>query len=250
MLVKLTHEMKAKLKRHGVECFHNPGIVNISTEAIFEPPCSIKWMSIENEVYIGAFSYAVSGYFSNVSIGRYSSIGESVQIGRSNHAMDWVSTSPFFYVKNKLFDVGEYFSEAESYHTYSPNTPTSVQSTAVKKISIGNDVWIGHGAFIRPGVTIGDGAIVGAYSVVTKNVPPFGVVAGNPATLKKMRLPPQLIAAFLELQWWKFAPWQLSQVEFFNPEHAAIQLKKLSNIISPYKADNIRIADFLEATGR
>ena len=65
----------------------------------------------------------------------------------------------------------------------------------LQQTTIGNDVYIGHGAYIRSGVTIGDGAIVGAHAVVVKDVPPYAVVAGNPATIKKFKVPLQLIGA-------------------------------------------------------
>jgi hypothetical protein len=63
MLIKLTRELKDRLSHAGVECFLDPGVVNISDKAEFEPPCSIKWMNIENGFRMGAFSYAVSGYY-------------------------------------------------------------------------------------------------------------------------------------------------------------------------------------------
>lgn len=78
-----------------------------------------------------------------------------------------------------------------------------------KMTTIGNDVWIGHGAFILPGVTVGDGAVIAAQSVVTKDVPAYAVVAGSPATLKKYRFPQEQIDRLLQLKWWEFAPWQM-----------------------------------------
>ena len=71
-------------------------------------------------------------------------------------------------------------------------------------IVIGNDVWIGVSAYILNGVTIGDGAIVAAYSVVTKNVPPFSLVAGNPAKIKKYRFSKEIIKKLLKIRWWEW----------------------------------------------
>jgi len=71
-------------------------------------------------------------------------------------------------------------------------------------IEIGNDVWIGREAKILDGISIGDGAIVGAYSVVTKNVPPYAVVAGNPAVIKKFRFDQVTIDRLRKLKWWKW----------------------------------------------
>lgn len=67
---------------------------------------------------------------------------------------------------------------------------------------IGNDVWIGHEATIMPGVTIGDGAIIGTKAVVTRDVPPYAIVAGNPAQVVKMRFEAAQIEQLLALQWW------------------------------------------------
>lgn len=69
---------------------------------------------------------------------------------------------------------------------------------------IGNDVWIGYRAAIMPGVTIGDGAIIGAYSVVTNDVPPYAIVGGNPAKLIRRRFTEAEIAQLLDLQWWNW----------------------------------------------
>lgn len=129
--------------------------------------------------------------------------------------MNWASTSPAFYLKEKLFAVGSGFSEAENYHLGNPNP--SGQSTQAKVTQIGNDVWIGHGAYIAAGVNIGDGAVVAAHSVVVKDVPPFAVVAGNPAVIKKWRLAPELISPMLRCAWWRFAPWELHGLHPFDP---------------------------------
>jgi virginiamycin A acetyltransferase len=75
-----------------------------------------------------------------------------------------------------------------------------------KRITIGNDVWIGARAVILDGITIGDGAIVGACAVVTKDVPPYAVVAGVPARVIRYRFSEKKIRTLLELQWWEWSP--------------------------------------------
>jgi acetyltransferase-like isoleucine patch superfamily enzyme len=242
MLVQMTAKLQDALRAKGIESFHPTNIV-ISDQVVLEPPCSIKWMAIHNSLLLGAFSYAVSGYFSEVRIGRYTSIGEQVQIGRSNHAMTWVSTSPFFYARQRLFDIGHEFAAADPYHAYRPPIRTDAHPTGFKPIAIGNDVWIGHGAFILPGVTIGDGAVIGAMSVVTKNVAPYVIVAGNPATARRTRLPDLLIERYLRLRWWQFAPWQLSEIDFTDPARAADQLEQTIPRLSTYLPSRVRISD-------
>jgi acetyltransferase-like isoleucine patch superfamily enzyme len=71
-------------------------------------------------------------------------------------------------------------------------------------VSIGSDVWIGRNVKVLTGVRIGNGAIVGAHSVVTKDVPSYAVVAGNPATVKKMRFPENVITVLLQMEWWNW----------------------------------------------
>jgi virginiamycin A acetyltransferase len=74
---------------------------------------------------------------------------------------------------------------------------------------VGNDVWIGTSAVILPGVCIGDGAIVAAHAVVSRDVPPYGVVAGNPAELVRRRFPPQTVKRLLRIAWWD---WPVAKV--------------------------------------
>ena len=160
--------------------------VALPRHTVLEAPGSLKWTDYEHSIEMGAFSYQVSGYCFAARIGRYCSFGEEVQIGRQNHPMSWVSTSPAFYLGDKLFELGHGFAWSKEYHEFKfsfEGPPTKVRIT-----EIGNDVWIGHGAYIAAGVTIGDGAVVGANAVVTKDVPPYAVVAGNPATIKRWRL--------------------------------------------------------------
>ncbi len=225
-----------------METFHAPGLSNFPDEAVFEPPCSIKWMGLLGEFKIGAFSYAVTGHFARVSIGRYCSIGEQVQVGRSNHPLKGGSTSPFFYARETLFAIGRDFEAAADYHAYkAPLRRFPFEHPGM--ITIGNDVWIGHGAFVRPGVTIGDGAVIGAMSVVTKDVPPYAIVAGNPATVRRMRLSSSLAAQMLELAWWRFAPWQLADVDFTSPEATIDGLRSINNTLTPYEPELVRMKD-------
>ena len=79
------------------------------------------------------------------------------------------------------------------------------QTSSKEKITIGNDVWIGRNAVLLGGITIGDGAIIGAFSVVAKDVPPYAIVVGNPATVKRYRFNSQQIDALLKIQWWNWS---------------------------------------------
>lgn len=241
-MIKLTTELQARMRAKGIETFHAPGVANFPDDASFEPPCSIKWIGMLAQVRMGAFSYAVSGHFARVTIGRYCSIGEQVQAGRSNHLMTGASTSPFFHAQQAMFAIGEDFADASAYHAYkAPRRHLDFDTPGT--ISIGNDVWIGHGVYIRPGVTIGDGAVIGAMSVVTKDVPPYAIVAGNPATVRRERLPPALAAQMHDVAWWRFAPWQLTDVDFSSPAAAIDQLRDVVRTTSPYEPKVVRMKE-------
>lgn len=189
--------------------------VHLPRNSQIEAPSSLKWTQYEHSLTLGAFSYQVSGYCFGARIGRYCSFGENVQIGRQNHPLTWASTSPAFYLGDRLFDLPGGFEGADEYHSYGFTHETS--PTQVRITDIGNDVWIGHGAQICAGVTIGDGAIIAAGAVVSRDVPPYAVVAGNPAIIKKYRLPAHLISPMLRCKWWRFAPWQLQHLSPSDP---------------------------------
>ena len=193
---------------------------------------------------LGSFSYAVRGFFFNVEIGRYTSIGEEVQVGRGDHPTSWASTSPAFYHAPPLFTVGHGFPDAGQFHSFRTKRAPGVAPTIVKRTVIGNDVYIGHGAFIRPGVTIGHGAVVGARAMVLRDVPPYAVVAGNPASVKKYRISEDLIPKILELEWWNYAPWQLDGIDFTRPEEVIRHLPERSSRLDRYAPATISLIDF------
>lgn len=118
-------------------------------------------------------------------IGSYCSISWDVSIGAVSHPMEHPSSHAFWY--RKQFGI--------------VSEDTMMDS---RTVTIGNDVWIGCNSVIMPGVTIGDGAVIGASSVVTKDVLPYSVVAGAPAKEVRMRFPADLEEGLLLLQWWNW----------------------------------------------
>lgn len=89
--------------------------------------------------------------------------------------------------------------------------PGYPQTHSEEKITIGSDVWIGRNAVLLGNITIGHGAIIGAFSVVAKDVPPYAVVVGNPATIKRYRFTEQQIAKLLEIKWWDWSEEEIEQ---------------------------------------
>lgn len=210
------------LRNNGIEVLArgSGNSVSLPKDSTIEAPSSLKWTQYEHSLSLGAFSYQVSGYCCGAEIGRYCSFGENVQIGRQNHPMDWISTSPVFYLNNQVFDLGGGFNGADEYRTHKHKHERG--ATRLRKTTIGHDVWIGHGAFIVAGVTIGTGAVVAGQAVVANDVPPYAVVAGNPARIVKYRVPPSMISPIMNCRWWRFAPWQLAHLDPSNPRDFAI----------------------------
>lgn len=225
------------LKSQGIEVLNRAGgKVTLPEHTVIEAPASLKWTQYEYQIELGAFSYQVSGYCFGAKIGRYCSFGEDVEIGRQNHPTTWVSTSPAFYLGDKIFDLADGFSGAERYHNYKFEFQGPATEACIT--TIGNDVWIGHGAYISAGVTVGDGAIVAANAVVTKDVPPYAVVAGNPAQIKKWRVSPQYVTPLLRLKWWRYAPWQLAHLDPSNIQSFLSGLHHMKDV-EPFMPDVI-----------
>ncbi|EMJ8399205.1 type B chloramphenicol O-acetyltransferase [Elizabethkingia anophelis] len=124
-------------------------------------------------------------------IGSFCSIGSGasfIMAGNQGHRYDWISSFPFFY----MMEQGDSFKGAVDGFAGVGNTV------------VGNDVWIGSEAMIMPGVTIGDGAVVGSRALVTKDVAPYTIVGGNPAKPIKKRFTDDEIEMLLEIEWWNW----------------------------------------------
>jgi virginiamycin A acetyltransferase len=126
-------------------------------------------------------------------IGKYCSIAAETRfiMNGGNHPTTWLTTYPF-----PIFGEG---------WELDPPPSWPVRGDTV----VGNDVWIGYGATIMPGVRIGDGAIIAAAAVVTKDVPPYAIVGGNPGTTLRYRFDEGTIARLLQIRWWD---WDLAKV--------------------------------------
>ncbi|MBQ9469257.1 MAG: CatB-related O-acetyltransferase [Clostridia bacterium] len=137
---------------------------------------------------VGRYTYCGNGVTAvHAEIGSFCSIAGNTTIGGGGHPLGMVSTSPVFYGGRNVF------------RTNFADTPYE----PYKKTVIGHDVWIGARCLIKGGVTIGTGAVVGMGSVVTKDVPPYMIVAGNPAKPIRMRFDEETVKALTDSRWWE-----------------------------------------------
>ena len=163
---------------------------------------------------IESFSYVQSNsVIFNSKIGKFCSIASDVKLGMAEHILTEVSTSPVFYDKRQPLPMPL----TDRVNDFGQQIQTIIHS----------DVWIGQGAIIKSGVTICVGSVVGAGSVVTKDVPAYTVVAGNPAKPKRRRFNDDICNSLLLSEWWELDPKILKELSryFTTPDEFLNQLK-------------------------
>ncbi|KAB0483012.1 hypothetical protein F7Q91_01545 [Vibrio chagasii] len=145
--------------------------------------------------FIGEYSYTGRNTtIIHTKIGSFCSISWNVTIGGANHDYSRITQHSFLYDDSSKLR---------------PDDSKVVYDRFTKPLSIGSDVWIAAGSVVTRGVCIGDGAVVGANSVVTKDVPPYAIVAGNPAKIIKYRFSTEIIELLLTIRWWD---WPLEKI--------------------------------------
>jgi len=161
----------------------------------------------------GAYSYGcfnISAFPSGTSIGVYCSIADGVSCLRRNHPYDRLSQHPFFYNQYLGFV-----------------TKDTIEDNGDNPLTIGHDVWIGRNTTILPGCKyIGHGAIIGAGAIVTKDVPNFAIVGGNPAKIIKYRFSEEVQNTILKSPWWHLSIQQLMNSSFPYEQRAEVDMLK------------------------
>ena len=146
-----------------------------------------------DDVKIGKYSYYKRGTkLMNCDIGRFCHIGDNCAIGLFGHDTSQVTTYPLkYHFENSVVDVGQ------------DSTADAVRKS--RQTIIKNDVYIGESVTIFAGVTVGNGAVIGARAVVTKDVPDYAVVAGVPSQIVRMRFSDKIVDDLLDIQWWQWS---------------------------------------------
>jgi phosphonate metabolism protein (transferase hexapeptide repeat family) len=152
--------------------------------------CEVGARTILLDVEMGDYSYVVNdAQLTYTSIGKFCSIAAMTRINPGNHPMHRATQAHFTYRASAYFpgetDEAEFFDWRKRH-----------------RVHIGHDVWIGHGAIVLPGRRIGTGAVVAAGAIVTKDVPSYTIVGGNPARPIKRRFPEDVAERLMRLAWW------------------------------------------------
>ncbi|WP_316233151.1 chloramphenicol acetyltransferase [Bradyrhizobium sp. SZCCHNPS2010] len=187
--------------------------------------CEVGARTILLDVAMGDYSYVVNdSQITYTSIGKFCSIAAMTRINPGNHPMHRATQAHFTYRASAYFpgenDEAEFFAWRKEHH-----------------VNIGHDVWIGHGAIVLPGRSIGTGAVVAAGAIVTKDVPAYTIVAGNPARPVKRRFPEDVAERLIRLAWWD---WHHEALRAALPDFRRLAIDKF---LDTYESA-------LDATGR
>jgi acetyltransferase-like isoleucine patch superfamily enzyme len=214
--IEMTPDVVAALMAYGVQ-FSTSGAnrfaenerIRFSSRTLVEPHSA--FLTGDTLYSLGAYSYSASALPPRAQVGRYCSLGGGIEYLGGSHPLDFLSSSPFFYEQRKrlftktLADAGL---EPRAVDTASLHRSLGV---------IAHDIWIGTGAMIGWNLTVGVGAVVAARAVVTKDVEPYAVVAGNPARVIRKRFPDPVIERLLASRWWDYSFTDFYDLPFTDP---------------------------------
>lgn len=152
----------------------------------------------------GSFSAMASAFTSNTTIGRYVEVATGCRVLGFRHPIEAVSINSaiFNFYRENIYPYFQLYEEKKgSLHNKQPVPTPQTHSLPLK---IGHDVWFGNNVMFNDGLTIGSGAVIAANAVLTHDVPPYAIVAGVPAKVKKLRFSDSIVTRLLESNWWNY----------------------------------------------
>ncbi len=190
--------------------------------------CEVGARTILQEVAMGDYSYVVNdSQITYTTIGKFCSIAAMTRINPGNHPMHRATQAHFTYRASSYFpgeaDDADFFAWRHEHH-----------------VTIGHDVWIGHGAIVLPGRQIGTGAVIAAGAIVTKDVPPYTIVGGNPARPIRRRFSEAVEQGLMDLAWWH---WDHETLRQALPDFRALSI---DDFLSKY--NGVKATQQMDAT--
>jgi phosphonate metabolism protein (transferase hexapeptide repeat family) len=181
----------------GTPRVHGSAVVLESTLGRY---CEVKERVLIRSSALGDYSYVERhSELIYTDVGKFCAIASDVRLNALNHPMERVSQHKFTYRPN------EYFTGKKLDKAFRESRLTQ------GRVRLAHDVWVGHGAIVLPGVTVGTGAVIAAGAVVTRDVEPYAIVAGTPARFMRWRFEPDTVARLIKLAWWDWSHEQLAE---------------------------------------
>lgn len=179
-------------------------------------------------ITMGSFSTSRSALMYGTRVGRYCSIGDGVKVMGDTHPYRWLTPNRFIYDRRSA-----------PTSAYLQDHPGSLPRRNIGKLQkprpvIQNDVWIAANVTLAKGITVHSGAVVCSNSVVTKDVPPYTIVGGNPAKVIRPRFPDHLIDSLIHLQWWLYEPRQHFHLNLENVDQFVEEFSDLKPKLNPF----------------
>ena len=182
---------------------------NLSTEPLIGPECRVKNCRLGpytelgdhcvlEETELGAYSYCFgSNDIIYAEIGKFASLATGVRINPVQHP-------------HRIRAASHHFTYRCSHYGFGPDDDSLIAWRRENRVTVGNDVWMGHNAIVMGGVSIGDGAVIAAGAVVTHDVAPYEIVGGVPAVHIGWRYDEYTVAAMLRIKWWNWSHEELA----------------------------------------
>lgn len=268
-VVRVTPALLGALRDHGIALTSDidrfdaaqgwlaPGdTLRITRSFVIEGPSAFyggpygqdAWMPQGGLCAMGACSYAHSALPEGVSIGRYSSIARGLRFLDFAHPTEWVSSSVAFFRPEgrRSLSTIHHLCDRELRRAGIEAAREEFDPEGGRTYpAIGNDVWIGENVTLAMGITIGDGAVVAAGSIVTRDVEPYGMVAGVPAVVRRKRFVDETIERLQAVRWHRYSPDALHGLDIRQPDRFIDQLEAriAAGAVAPWSPGSIRFPD-------
>lgn len=216
-------------RRNGIKIGSKKVLEQITrNKSSIEGPATILGVEWFDVTSFGAFSFCRGGWIGGQSsIGRFCSIAPGVTIGPTEHKTSLLTTSTFLNSSSwESAEAKDYCDRNRANIERALTKMREPETRNQKRVTIGNDVWIGQGALVRKGVSVGDGAVVGANSVVSRDVAPYEIVSGVPAQTMRYRFDKETIENLCHARWWDFSLNSLDGIDWSDPVSASYELRR------------------------